>query len=117
MQNIRIPHEMPPVIFSVINAEFVTTSFQMLSQWPGRLAGDLGPRKLHQSLTHRGLVRLSGDDSIPFLNGLVTNDMHQFDASRGHSVIYTLLLNSLVSQRNMILNVSILVTFQSLFFA
>ena len=78
----------------------MSASFQMLSQWPGRLAADLGPRKLHQSLTHRRLVRLTGDDSISFLNGLVTNDMHQFDEKRGHSVMYTLLLNSLVSQHS-----------------
>ena len=47
--------------------------------------------KLHQPLTHRGLVRMSGDDSTSFIN------MNQFDPSQGHGVMYTFLLNSLVS--------------------
>lgn len=67
---------------------------QIVGQQRGGIADDVDVRKLHQRLAHRGLVRMSGHDSSMFLQGLVTNDMRQFDPNRGHSVMYTLLLNS-----------------------
>ena len=51
-----------------------------------------GPTHWMHQLTGRGLVRVRGPEASPFLQGLITNDMHHFED--GARAIFAMMLNN-----------------------
>ena len=64
----------------------------LLNKWSNIFKSPVKPMKILYPLKKRGLVKVSGPEAAPFLQGLITNDMNHFET--GAKSLYAMFLSN-----------------------